>query len=232
MNDVLGWILETVRGVDPALRVLLAGVGMFFETSILLGLIVPGDTIVIVASTGIANWGQYVALLCAVIVGSLGGESVGFALGRWFGPRIRRSTLGRKLGEHNWIRAENYLERRGGIAVFISRFLPVMHSLIPLTVGTSAMPYRTFLRWSVPACVIWAGAYVSVGWLAAGSYDNLSNQLHYAGYFFVAIIAVFLLIALLAKKVIEKREKRHMHPVSRAGGAEEGRAETEEAPKP
>ncbi|TXN32836.1 DedA family protein [Lacisediminihabitans profunda] len=210
MNEVLGWILDTVRQVDPVLRVLLATVGMFLETSILIGLIVPGDTIVLVASTAIVDWAEWAALFAAVVVGSLAGESLGFALGRYFGPRIRVSPLGRRLGEVNWVRAKNYVDRRGGVAVFVSRFLPVLHALIPLTVGMSAMRYRKFLAWTAPACVIWAGAYVSVGWLAAGSYRQLSSQLHYAGYLFAAIIAVFLLLALLAKKLIVRSEARHM----------------------
>jgi membrane protein DedA with SNARE-associated domain len=108
------------------------------------------------------------------------------------------------------VRAEHYLEKRGGIAVFISRFLPVLHALIPLTVGTSAMRYRKFLAWTAPACLIWSVAYVSVGWLAAGSYRQLASQLHYAGYLFAAIIAVFLVIALVVRKLIARAEERHM----------------------
>lgn len=226
MNDFLGWMLDAVRQVDPVLRVLLAALGMFLETSVLIGLIVPGDTIVIVASTAITTWAEYVALFAAVVVGALAGESLGFALGRFFGPRIRVSRLGRRLGESNWVRAKNYVDRRGGVAVFVSRFLPVLHALIPLTVGMSAMRYRKFLAWTAPACVIWAGAYVSVGWLAAGSYRQLSSQLHYAGYLFAAIIAVFLLLALLAKKLIVRSEARHMDaPASAAPNAEDGTRE-------
>ena len=210
MNDVLTWILDTVRHVDPVLRVLIAGIGMVLETSILVGLIVPGDTIVLVSATGIADVSQYIALLVTVIVGSLTGESIGFALGRFFGPRIQASRLGQRLGERNWLRAETYLDRRGGIAVFVSRFLPVLHALIPLTVGMSTMSYRKFLSWTAPACILWATAYVSVGWLAAGSYRELSTQLHSAGYLFAGIIAVFLVIVLLVKKAITRAEARHM----------------------
>src|SRR5690606_32283660 len=93
-----------------------AGVGIFLETSVLIGLIVPGDTIVIVAATAVDTPAEFLALVGVVIVGALGGESVGFALGRFFGPRIRHSRLGRRLGEHNWRRAEYYVDRRGGIA--------------------------------------------------------------------------------------------------------------------
>ena len=213
MDDILGWILETVQSVDPVLRTLIAGFGILLETSILVGLVVPGDTIVIVASTAVASTFEYFALIATVIVGSLCGESIGFALGRYFGPKIRHSRLGRRIGENNWRRAENYLDRRGGIAVFISRFLPVLHSLIPLTVGMSTMRYRKFMAWTVPACVIWAFAYVSVGAAAAGSYRELADQLHYAGYIFVGIIAVFALIVFIVKKLVSRAEERHMaHP--------------------
>lgn len=210
MNDVVDWILATVQAVDPGWRTVIAGLGMFFETSILLGLIVPGDTIIIVASTAVEGTAQYFALILAAIVGALAGESVGFALGRFFGPRIRLSAVGRRIGEKNWRRAETYLTRRGGIAVFISRFLPVLHSLIPLTVGMSTMRYRTFIAWTTPACVLWAFAYVSVGTFTAGGYREVADKLHLGGYIFVAAIMVFLLLALVIKKVLERREARHM----------------------
>lgn len=208
-DEVLGAILDAVQSVDPVLRTLLAGVGIFLETSVLIGLIVPGDSIVIVASTAVDSPAEYFALVTVVILGALGGESVGFALGRFFGPRIRHSRLGRRIGEHNWNRAENYVDRRGGIAVFISRFLPVLHSLVPLTVGMSTMSYRKFMAWTAPACILWAFAYVSVGSAAAGSYRELSDQLHGAGYVFVAIIVAFLLLVLVVKKLLHKAEEKH-----------------------
>jgi membrane protein DedA with SNARE-associated domain len=210
VDDVLNWILSTIQGVDPVLRTLLAGLAMALETSVLIGLVVPGDTVVIVASTGITNLVQYFALILAVVAGSLLGESVGFALGRYFGPKIRSSRLGRRLGEGHWVRAENYLDRRGGIAVFVSRFLPVLHSLVPLTVGMSTMSYRKFMAWTVPACIIWATAYASVGWAAAESYRELSDRLHSAGYIFAAIIAAFAIVVIIVKKVLARTEARYM----------------------
>lgn len=216
VNDALTWILDLVQSVDPVLRTLLAAVGIMLETSVLIGLIVPGDTIVLVASTAVDGPVEYFALVIAVIVGALCGESIGFALGRFFGPKIRDSRLGRKLGTQNFDKAEAYLARRGGIAVFLSRFLPVLHSLIPLTVGMSPMRYRTFMAWTVPACVIWAFAYVTVGSLAAGSYRELAEELHGAGYIFVAVIAAFILVVFLVKKLLHRREAAHMETAARS----------------
>ena len=209
INDALMWVLDLVQSVDPVARILLAGLGIMLETSILIGLIVPGDSIVLVASTGISHPAQYVGMLVAVITGALAGESIGFALGRFFGPRIRDSRLGRRIGARNWTRAENYVDRRGGIAVFISRFLPVLHSLVPVTVGMSTMRYRRFIAWTVPACVIWAGSYVTVGWVVADGFRAMQQQLHFAGYLFVGAIVLFLLIVLGVKKLLERSERRH-----------------------
>jgi len=214
VNEALDWILTTVQSVDPVLRTLLAGVGILLETSILIGLIIPGDTIVLVASTGVGSPVEWAALVVTVIVGALAGESIGFALGRFLGHRIRPSRLGRRIGEHNWVKAENYLARRGGVAVFLSRFLPVLHSLVPLTVGMSAMSYRRFISWTVPACVIWSLAYVTLGTVTAGGYRELSEKLHGAGYVFVGVIVLFIVLVIVAKKLLERREARHMDAVA------------------
>ena len=210
MNEILSGILDFVQSVDPVVRTLLAGVGILLETSILVGLVVPGDSIVIVASTAVEGPVEFFALVITVVVGALSGESIGFALGRYFGPKIRASRLGRRIGERHWVRAERYLDRRGGIAVFLSRFLPVLHSLVPVTVGMSSMRYRRFIAWTAPACVLWAFAYVTVGSAAAGGYREVSSTLHNAGYVFVGVIAAFILLVVLGKKLLERSESRHM----------------------
>lgn len=211
MNEFLTWLLDTVQSVDPVIRTLLAGVGMMLETSVLVGLFVPGDTVVIIAATAVASPVEAVLLGIAVVIGSLIGESIGFWLGRFLGPKIHHSRLGRRIGEENWIRSERYLRRRGGPAIFISRFLPVLHSLVPLTVGMSGFRYGRFLAWTAPACVVWATLYITVGSLAAGTFRELADQIHYAGYIFVAIIVVFISLVFLAKKLIERAEHKHLH---------------------
>jgi membrane-associated protein len=210
VNDVLTAVLTSVDSLDPVLRTALAGLAMLLETSLLVGLIVPGDTVVLLAGTGVTSPLQYVALVLTVIAGSLAGESIGFALGHFFGLGIRHSKVGRRIGEKNWIRAENYLNRRGGIGVFASRFLPLLHSLVPVSVGFGEMRYRTFMRWTIPACTIWAVTYVTVGTLAAGSFREIARTLSWAGVGFVAVIALFIGGTIIVKKLIERSENKHM----------------------
>jgi len=228
LNDALTAILDAVQSVDPVLRTVLAGLAIMLETSVLIGLIVPGDTVVIVAATGVDGVPQAVALGVSVVLGALVGESIGYALGRWLGPHIRHSWLGRRIGARNWERSERYLRRRGGLAIFLSRFLPVLHSLVPLTVGMTRYPYRRFIAWTLPACVLWAAIYVSIAAAAADSYRELADRAHWIGYVFVGAIAVFLLFAWVIKHLLYRAERRHMEAeaVEHADVADEAPRET------
>lgn len=217
MNEFLTWLLDAVQSVDPLVRTLIAGVAVMLETSILVGLVVPGDTIVIVAGTAVSSPLEGVMLGVAVVIGALIGESIGFWLGRFLGPKIRASRLGRRIGDDTWERSERYLRKRGGPAIFLSRFLPVLHSLVPLTVGMSGFRYRRFLAWTTPACIVWATLYISFSAAAAGTYRELADKIHWAGYLFVGVIAIFLLLVFVGKKIIQRLEHRHMHEEEPAG---------------
>lgn len=187
-----------------AWRYVVAFVGMFCETSLFVGLLIPGDTVVLFTATAGRGALEWLLLLLAVVAGSLAGESLGFVIGRVFGPRLRSSRLWRRLGERHVLRAERWLDRRGGVAILLSRFLPVMHALVPVTVGASRYPYRRFLAWTAPACVAWAALYVSVGQAAGSSYVALAREVHFAGWLVLGGVVVFFLAAWLGKKLLHR----------------------------
>lgn len=204
-----GWLTALLEGLAAlgGWRYAVAFLGMFCETSLFVGLLVPGDTIVLFVATANRDALEWLLVLLSVIAGSLGGESVGFAIGRLLGPRLRSGRLGRRIGEHRLLRADRLLERRGGVAIFVSRFLPVMHALVPVTVGASAYPYRRFLAWSAPACLLWALVYVSVGTAAGSSYRVLAGDLHFAGWLVLGGIALFAVAAFAGRRLLHRLER-------------------------
>ena len=204
------WLTAALASLEAigAWRYLVAFVGMFCETSLLIGLVVPGDTIVLITATANKDGVDWLLLVLTVIAGSLAGESLGYALGSWFGDRLRAGRLGRRIGEDQWLRAERWLDRRGGVAIFVSRFLPVLHALVPVTVGAGEMPYRRFLAWTAPACTLWALIYVSVGTAAGTSYRALSGTLHFASWVLLGVMLVFLVAVAFGKRLLHRFERR------------------------
>lgn len=71
----------------------------------------------------------------------------------------------------------------------------------------------------MPASAIWAGAYVSVGAFAGGTYRELLSKLHSAGYLFVGAIIVFVAVAFAVKKLVVRREARYLQAPYRDGDA-------------
>lgn len=210
INDFINTILSTVASIDPITRTLVSALFIMLETSFLVGLVIPGDTVVLISSTAITTMPEYIFMIVMVIVGSLTGETIGFFVGKYFGPHIRKSWLGRKLGEHRWEQAENYIDRRGGIAVFLSRFLPILHSLIPLTVGMTKMRYRTFIAWTSAACILWTVVYVTLAAVLKDQYEAFAAKYEWAGLLFIGIVLAIVISVSLIKKRIEKSQERFM----------------------
>jgi membrane-associated protein len=209
MNEILDSILGFIEDVPPVVRIVLTGIAIMLETSVLIGLVVPGDTVVLFSSTGVTNAIEYIFTVVAVVLGALLGSSFGFWIGRIFGPKLRSSWLGRRIGEERWHKADRFVKRRGGIAVFLSRFLPVFHSVVPLTAGMSVMRYRTFMSWLAPASIMWAFLYVSIGSGAAETYRSLKDSLDQAGWIFIGIFALSLLFLFVIKQLLNRFAHSH-----------------------
>jgi membrane-associated protein len=204
VTEALLWINETINALPIWAVPLFAGLAIMLETSIFIGLVVPGDTVVLVASTTVTSALDFTLLLLAVLIGSLIGETIGFGIGHFFGPKIRASKLGQKIGEENWIKAERLVARRGGPAVFISRFLPVLHSVVPAVAGATKMRYKIFIAYTFAACLLWSSLYVGVGSAARASFDRLSEDIRVATAVALGILLIFVLVIAVSKKVLDR----------------------------
>jgi membrane-associated protein len=182
--------MDALIGLHPAVLYLLTGAFMVLETSLLVGLVVPGDSVVLLAGSTVTGSTRFSALVAASTLGSLLGESVGYLLGRRYGDRLRRGRLGRRLGEDAWDNAEAFLAGRGGRAVAAARFVAVVHALVPVVAGSVRMRYRRFLGWSALGAVAWSVALVGIGALAGASWRRYGERLGLAGLVVLGAVAV------------------------------------------
>ncbi|WP_329140383.1 DedA family protein [Streptomyces sp. NBC_01476] len=177
------------------------------ETGALVGLLLPGETLVIFAGA-LAGRGRLdtVALSAAVVAGGIIGDSVGFAVGRWTrGRPSAQRLLGRLQPGDRGGRARELLRRRGGEAVFTGRFIGVVRSFMPLAAGVSGLPYRRFLAYSAAASLIWGVGSVLVGYFFGPEAERLVRTAGTTGAFAAGGAAVLVLLLILVKRRADHR---------------------------
>jgi membrane protein DedA with SNARE-associated domain len=185
----------------------IAGGLAFAEAAILVGMVLPGETALLVAGVfcnqkyGDLNLGVMMAL---AVVCAVGGDSVGYEFGRHFGPALRRSRLGVWVGEHRWAAVDAFIHRHGGKAVLLGRLTALLRALMPSMAGMSGMRYRTFLLWNAVGGIVWAPGCVLLGYGFASALNVVGETLTWAP---LAILAVFVIIYIALHLRRRKREQ-------------------------
>ena len=203
---MIAGLLDRLAGLASPWGYVVVGIMTLLEASAFVGLLVPGEAALLVGgflvSQGKASMGVMIA---AAAAGAIIGDSVGYEIGRHVGPSLRRSRIGRWVGEERWQRSEAYLQRHGGRAVFFGRFIGVLRAMVPTIAGLSEMPYRTFLPWNAAGGIIWAPGFVLLGYVAGGSYHRVAD---WAGRASTVLLVLLVLVAgvVMATRAVLRRE--------------------------
>ena len=156
---------------------------VFIETGLFFGFFLPGDPLLFIAGMVIANTLApfslplvnlffWVALITTAGV-------IGNYAGYWFGKKSGKLLLERK---DNWLFKKRYLvqatefyEKRGGSAIILARFLPVVRTFAPIVAGLVKMDKKKFAFYNIAGSFLWAGTIVSAGFLLGDNQWVRSN---------------------------------------------------------
>jgi membrane protein DedA with SNARE-associated domain len=201
MNAFVERLLDVPSPVAYALIAAL----VFGEAAVFVGFVLPGETAVLLGGV-LAGTGRLSlpVLLLLVVVAAIVGDSVGYEVGRRYGPRVLAS---RPLRRHDQRLqgAQTFLRERGGSAVFLGRFTAFLRAVMPGLAGTSRMPYGRFLAWNAAGGAFWGAGVALLGYFAGASLSTIENIL---GRTSVAIIVVLLAAALFAWHRSRRKRER------------------------
>ena len=182
----------------------LIGALVFSEAAILIGFVFPGETAVIVggvaASRGHIN---IVTLIVVVVACGIGGDSVGYLVGREWGQRLLDIRLLRHR-QHLLQAALRQLNRRGALAVIVGRFTAFLRAVIPGLAGMSSMPYRIFLPANATGGILWGTAYCLLGYFVGHAYTKVEHVSGVASDVLLGVIAVVIVILILRRRRRER----------------------------
>ncbi|SDY39065.1 membrane protein DedA, SNARE-associated domain [Micromonospora pattaloongensis] len=196
--------LERLLGLDGPLIYLVIGALVFAEDALFIGFLVPGETAAILGGVAASlDRVSVVGLIVVVTTAAILGDSAGYAIGRWLGPRLL-CTRPLRWQHDRLARAQRQLAERGGLAVFVGRFVTFLHAVTPFLAGVARMRYPRFLAFNVAGGVVWGTGTVLLGYLAGASYAAIART---AGHAAAGVAAVLAVAALLWWRVRRRRRE-------------------------
>jgi membrane protein DedA with SNARE-associated domain len=211
MRDMEGKIMNFFMSVVSSLGnwgYLILFVATFMESAAFLGLLAPGETIVLLAGLLASRGVLDLSLVIGIsTVGAILGDSAGYLFGNRFGEEFLL-----RYGKHFGIHEEeledtrSFFCRHGGKTVLLARFITWIRALAPFVAGTVHMPYTRFLFFNIYGAALWAIFHTLLGYLIGNSWETIKKYLGHYGLILTSVIAVLTIAYVIAKK---KKAKLH-----------------------
>ena len=139
---------------------------VFAESGLLIGIFLPGDSLLFAAGL-IAAGGFFsiVPLILVIVASAIVGDSVGYWFGAHMKGRLFENKDARFFKQEYVERTEKFYEKYGGRAVILARFVPIVRTLAPILAGMGSMRYRTFVSYNVIGGLLWGAGMTLIGYL-------------------------------------------------------------------
>lgn len=197
MIDLLGSVVETLLSLHGWPVYVVVALLAFGESAIFLGAVLPGETAMVVAGVLAARGNISLPAIIAVSASAaVLGDQVGYLIGRRFGPGLRRSRLGRRVGERRWTTAQDAVNRNGPWAVAGGRWVALLRALVPTVAGAVSMPYRRFLTANAIGGSVWATGTILICYFAGGSASSAQDLLTRTSLIGLGIVVVVVAVTM------------------------------------
>ncbi|HEY0246956.1 MAG TPA: VTT domain-containing protein [Gryllotalpicola sp.] len=143
---------------------------IFAETGLLIGFILPGDTLLLISgllsdpNKLFFHVHVYWVALAIAFAAWLGGE-VGYLIGRSAGPAIFDRRESGLFSRENVDRTNQFFTRFGPAAVIVARFVPIVRTFAPIAAGVGKMDYKKYALYNAIGAFIWGAGMVYLGYV-------------------------------------------------------------------
>ncbi len=182
----------------------IAFLAALLETTIGVGLLIPGSAIVLfmgaLAAKGYLDLGD---LIWFAAMGAIIGDNINYFIGKKYGSKILFKNF-RFIKPNYYKKGEVFFKKHGSKSVFIGRFIPSIKEIIPLIAGIFRMKRTSFMIWNILGAIGWGLFWVLPGYFFAQSLDFVKIWLTRAGFFLAIFISLFIVLYILKIFLIKK----------------------------
>jgi membrane protein DedA with SNARE-associated domain/membrane-associated phospholipid phosphatase len=209
-HDELQGLLEDISNALGAWTYLLVGFFAFAETGAFVGLVVPGETVMLLGGA-VAGQGAidiYVLIAIAWCSAWLG-DTTSFFLGRRLGRDfVMRNGPRFGISHERFEKVEDYFSRHGGKTIFIGRFISLVRAFAPFIAGSSGMRYRAFVPYSILGTGLWASAHILIGYFFSRSIDTAAKYAGRGAFLLGTLIVVVVGTVFLVRRLRVEENRR------------------------
>jgi membrane protein DedA with SNARE-associated domain/membrane-associated phospholipid phosphatase len=202
-------LLEDISNTLGAWTYLLVGFFAFAETGAFIGLVVPGETVMLLGGAVAGQGAIDIYLLIAIAwFAAWLGDTTSFFLGRKLG-RDFVLDHGPKVGisHERFEKVEDYFGRHGGKTIFIGRFISLVRAFAPFIAGSSGMQYRAFVPYSILGTGLWATAHILVGYFFSRSIETAGKYAAKGAFALATLIVIVVAIVWLYRRLREQENR-------------------------
>ena len=165
---------------------------VFAETGLLAGFFLPGDSLLVTAGILAAAEGilDIRWLIVCLSLAAIAGDSVGYMVGYYLGPRLFRRNDSWLFHKDHLARTQRFYEKHGVKTIVLARFVPIIRTFAPTVAGVGRMAYGTFLLFNVLGGVGWVTGMLLGGFWLGRAIPDLEHQVHW-------VIGIVILVSCL-----------------------------------
>ncbi|MFO1389359.1 DedA family protein [Cellvibrio sp.] len=171
-------IIDFILHIDVHLSELFAQYGLwiygilfliiFCETGLVVTPFLPGDSLLFATGALVAisaNSGLDVNIMAGIVIAAaVLGNIVNYTIGRFFGERLFRNPDSKIFRQDYLNRARNFYDKHGGVAIIMTRFIPIIRTFAPFVAGMSGMKYPKFIAYNIVGALLWVGIFLYAGY--------------------------------------------------------------------
>lgn len=191
---------------------------LFIETGLFFGFFLPGDPLLFISGMIIANAGDgaipfdnelYNLFFWGIlfVISTILGNMVGYWSGNKFGYLFKGNKEGKRplIKEKHIESAEEFYQKRGGFAILIARFLPVVRTFVPIVGGIVKMDFKRFMLFNILGAILWVVSITTAGFLL-GENQWVQDNLEWTIFGIVAVVT----LPVVFKMVFKKKPKQEV----------------------